>query len=385
VQAEKQQQYVRLIAQGVNNAQACRLVGINRKTGNRWRYGRSVRNSAGVRVHYAPVKISEAKPRSLRYLSEPERVLIADLLAAGTTVRGIAAELGRAPSTISREIRRNRDPDGRYRPHHAEHSARVRACKPRQRRVAIDTLLAEVVQGLLTKRWSPEQVTHELRRRFAGRRDRWLCVESIYQAIYDPEVALTRPARRRRRRRRLRGLQRRGRLTAMRMITERPREAEDRSQAGHWEGDLIMGPGNRSAIGTLIERSTRFVVLLGFPEAIATAQTVRSGIEAAFAGLPPGMRRTLTWDQGKDLALHQLITAATGTDVFFCDAHAPWQRGSNENMNGLLRDYFPKGTDLGEHSIQDLARIAAEVNERPRKTLGWSRPIDLFTTALASA
>jgi transposase, IS30 family len=385
VQAEKQQQYVRLIAQGVNNAQACRLVGINRKTGNRWRYGRSVRNSAGVRVHYAPVKITDAKPRSLRYLSEQERVLIADLLAAGMTVRGIAAELGRAPSTISREIRRNRDPDGRYRPHHAEHAARVRACKPRKRRIAIDMLLAEVVQRLLTKRWSPEQVAHELRRLFARQRDRWLCVESIYQAIYDPAVALTRPARRRRRRRRLRGLQRRGRLTAMRMIAERPPEAQDRLQAGHWEGDLIMGPGNRSAIGTLIERSTRFVVLLGFPEAIATAQTVRSGIEAAFAGLPAGMRRTLTWDQGKELALHQQITAATGTDVFFCDAHAPWQRGSNENMNGLLRDYFPKGADLGVHSIQDLARIAAEVNERPRKTLGWSRPIDLFTTALASA
>jgi transposase, IS30 family len=186
VQAEKQQLYVRLIAQGVNNAQACRLVGINRKTGNRWRYGRSVRNSAGVHVHYAPVKITEAKPRSLRYLSEPERVLIADLLAAGTTVRGIAAELGRAPSTISREIRRNRDPDERYRPHHAEHAPRVRACKPRKRRVAIDMLLAEVVQRLLSKRWSPEQVAHELRRLFAGRRDRWLCVESIYQAIYDP-------------------------------------------------------------------------------------------------------------------------------------------------------------------------------------------------------
>ena len=382
VQAEKQQQYVRLIAQGVNNSEACRVVGINRKTGNRWRYGRSVRNSAGARVHYAPVKITEAKPRSPRYLAEQERVLIADLLAAKTTIRGIAAELGRAPSTISREIRRNRDPDGRYRPHHAEHAARLRACKPRQRRVAIDRLLADVVQRLLGKRWSPEQVAHELRRRFAGQHDRWLSVESIYQAIYDPAVALTRPARRRRRRRRLRGLQRRGRLTAMRMIAERPREAEDRLQAGHWEGDLIMGPGNRSAIGTLIERSTRYVILVGFPEAIPTAQAVRAGIEASFARLPAGMRRTLTWDQGKELALHQLITAATGIDVFFCDAHAPWQRGSNENMNGLLRDYFPKGTDLSIHTLDELTRVAAEVNARPRKTLGWSRPVDLFTTAL---
>jgi transposase, IS30 family len=385
VQAEKQQQYVRLIAQGVNNAEACRIMGINRKTGNRWRYGRAVRNSAGVFVHYPPVKITEARPRSPRYLSEQERVVIADLLCAKLTVRGIARRLGRSPSTISREIRRNSDLDGRYRPHHAEHAARVRAGKPRRRRIAIDVVLAEVVAGLLAKRWSPEQVAHELRELFVGQRERWLCVESLYQAIYDPAVALTRPARRRRRRRRLLGRQRRGRLTAMRMITERPPEAEDRLQAGHWEGDLIMGPGNRSAIGTLLERSTRFLILLPFPAGIATAEAVRHTIEAVLGRLPERLRRTLTWDQGKELALHQQVTAATGTDVFFCDAHAPWQRGSNENMNGLLRDYFPKGTDLSVHTAEDLARIAAEVNDRPRKTLGWSRPADLFQTALASA
>ena len=171
----------------------------------------------------------------------------------------------------------------------------------------------------------------------------------------------------------------------MRMIAERPVEAQDRLQAGHWEGDLIMGPGNRSAIGTLIERSTRYVILVGFPEAVPTAPAVRAGIEASFARLPAAMRRTLTWDQGKELALHQLITAATGIDVFFCDAHAPWQRGSNENMNGLLRDYFPKGTDLRVHTPEDLARVAAEVNERPRRTLAWSRPVDRFTTALQSS
>jgi IS30 family transposase len=245
VQAEKQQQYVRLIAQGVNNAEACRLVGINRKAGNRWRYGRRVRNSAGVLVQYAPVKITEAKARSPRYLSEQERIVIADLLCAKMTVRGIARRLGRSPSTISREIRCNSDPDGRYRPHHAEHAARVRAGKPRQRRIAVDVVLAEVVASLLTKRWSPEQVAHELRELFVGQRERWLSVESLYQAIHDPAVALTRPARRRRRRRRLLCLQRRGRLTAMRMIAERPPEAEDRLRAGHWEGDLIMGPGNR--------------------------------------------------------------------------------------------------------------------------------------------
>ncbi len=385
VQAEKQRRYVGLIAAGVSNSQACRLVGINRKTGNRWRYGRTVVNAVGEALHYPPVKITEPRQRSPRYLSEQERVVIADLLAAGVTVRGIARELGRAASTISREIRRNSDLDGRYRPHHAEHAARVRACKPRQRRIGLDGVLAQTVAGLLAKRWSPEQVAHELRRLFAGQRHRWLCAETIYQAIYDPLVALTRPVRRRRRRRRLLGLQRRGRLLAMRMINERPAEALDRGQAGHWEGDLIMGPGNRTAIGTLVERRTRFVILLAFPDAVATAQAVLDAITASLTGLPAALRRTLTWDQGKELALHRQITAQTGTDVFFCDAHSPWQRGSNENMNGLLRDYFPKSTDLSPHAAEDLARIAAEINERPRKTLEWQRPAELFHAAMTSA
>ena len=385
VQAEKQQRYVQLIAQGVNNSEACRLVGIDRKTGNRWRYGRRVRNSAGALVIYPPVKITESRPRSPRYLSEQERIRIADMLAAGSTVRGIAVELGRAPSTISREIARNSDPDGRYRPHHAEQAARLRAARPRTRRIAGDGVLAETVQRLLAKRWSPEQVAHELRVLFEGQPLRWLCKESIYQAIYDAAVAITRPARRRRRRRRLQGLQRRGRLTAMRMIDERPAVAEDRVQPGHWEGDLIMGAGNRSAIGTLVERTTRFLILLPFPDGIATTDEVRDAITQALESLPAGLRRTLTWDQGKELAMHQQITSAIGTGVFFCDAHSPWQRGSNENMNGLLRDYFPKGTDLSVHTAVDVGRIAAEVNDRPRKTLGWGRPAQLFTAAALAA
>jgi IS30 family transposase len=381
VDAEKQQRYLQLIAQGVNNSEACRLVGIHRKTGNRWRYGRRVRNSAGALVIYAPVKIKEARPRSPRYLSEQERIQIADLLAAKTTVRGIAGQLGRAPSTISREIRRNSDPDGRYRPHRAEHAARLRAARPRKRRIAVDTVLGAIVQRLLAKRWSPEQVAHELRVLFAGQPWRWLCKETIYQAIYDTAVSLTRPARRRRRRRRLQGLQRRGRLTAMRMIDERPVEVEDRAQAGHWEGDLIMGAGNRSAIGTLVERSTRYLVLLPFSDGIVTTDGVRQAVTDALERVPAGLRRTLTWDQGKELAQHQQITVATGTDVFFCDPHSPWQRASNENMNGLLRDYFPKGTDLSVHTVEDVVRIAAEVNDRPRKTLDWQRPAELFAAA----
>src|SRR5450631_2930429 len=193
VQAEKQQRYVQLIGQGITNSQACRIVGINRKTGNRWRYGRSVANAAGEILHYAPVKIVPAKPRSLRYLCEDERVMIADLLAAGDGACAIGRELGRAASTISREIRHNRDKDGRYRPHHAERAAGARAGKPRKRRIACDAVLADAVCELLRKRWSPEQVAHELRELFAGERARWLCPESIYQAIYDPETDVSRP------------------------------------------------------------------------------------------------------------------------------------------------------------------------------------------------
>ena len=384
VQAEKQQRYVQLIAQGINNTQACRIVGINRKTGNRWRYGRSIRNSVGERVHYPPVKIGERRPRNPRYLSGDERVMIADLLAVGEGVRAIARKLGRAASTVSREIRRNRDKDERYRPHHAEQAAKARACKPRKRRISLDAVLREAVCGLLGKRWSPAQVAHELRELFGGERARWLCAESIYQAIYDPEIEVTRPARRRRRRRRLTGCQRRGRLTAMRMIDERPLEVAGRAQAGHWEGDLIMGAGNRTAIGTLVERTTRFAILLAFPDALGSAEVVGEAISTALARLPEGLRRTLTWDQGKELALHQQITTATGAGVFFCEAHSPWQRASNENMNGLLRDYFPKGTDLSVHTIEDLTRVAIEVNQRPRKTLGWQRPADLFHAAIAA-
>ncbi len=383
-QAEKQEQYVRLIAQGVSNTEACRTVGINRKTGHRWRYGRAVVNTAGELVEYPPVKIVAPRPRSPRYLSELERVVIADLLGGGRSIRVIAGELGRSPSTVSREIRRNSS-SGRYRPHQAEQAARARAGRNRQRWIKEDAVLREAVVELLQKRWSPEQVAHELEVRFAGQPRRCLCTESIYQAIYDPAVDVTRPARRRRRRRRLLGVQRRGRLTAMRMIDERPAEATDRVQGGHWEGDLIMGPGNRSAIGTLVERTTRFLILLHLPDGIGTAEAVRHAITCELERLPGGLRRTLTWDQGKELALHQQITAQTGAGVFFCDAHSPWQRGSNENMNGLLRDYFPKGAGLAAFDAQELRRVADEINARPRKTLGWCRPGDLFGSALATA
>ncbi len=385
---DKQEQFTRLIGQGVTNSQACRIVGINRRTGTRWRYGRTILNTTGDPVHYPPVSTPGlARQRHPRYLSIDERTMIADLHRQRTTVRAIAEALGRSPSTVSRELRRNTGPDGRYLPGVADLLAAGRVARPRPRRLVVDEPLRETVVELLGKRWSPEQVAHELPTRFPDQPARHLCPESIYQAIYDTTVEVTRPAkrRRRRRRRRMQGLERRGRLTNMTMIADRPTEVEDRAQVGHWEGDCIMGRGNRSAIGTLVERSTRFLILIHVPTAVPRAEAIRDGITDAFTALPPCLRRTLTWDQGKELALHEQITAATGARVFFCDAHSPWQRGTDENMNGLLRDYFPKGTDLSFVTDEQLRQVAEEVNDRPRKTLGWARPADLLTTQRAAA
>lgn len=295
---EKQDRFVRLIAQGVSNSEACRLVGINRRTGRRWRFGRTIQNTAGVDVHYAPVRSVTPSTRHPRYLSLDERTMIADLRRARWTLRQIADELGRSPSTISRELRRNADDRGRYLPATADNAAVERIARPRARRVVADAELQAVVVELLDKRWSPEQVAHELPERFPDQADRQLCTESIYQAIYDPDVPVTRPAkrRRRRRRRRVQGLERRGRLTAMTMIAKRPAEVEDRVQVGHWEGDCIMGAGNRSAIGTLVERTTRFLILIHVPTGRPTADAMRAGIVEALSQLPAKLRRTLTWD-----------------------------------------------------------------------------------------
>jgi transposase, IS30 family len=381
---EKQEWFARLIGQGVSNSEACRIVGINRRTGTRWRFGRSIRNTAGEPVHYPPVTFIAPKGEHPRYLSLAERTTIADLRRAGVSVCDIAYELGRAASTVSRELRRNADDRGRYLPATAQRlSTERRSRSARTRRLTGDEQLYGVVADLLGKRWSPEQIAHELRMHFPDQPERHLCTESIYQAIYDPRIDLTRPAkrRRRRRRRRIQGLERRGRLTAMTMIADRPAEVADWVQIGHWEGDCIMGAGNRSAIGTLVERVTRFVILIHVPTGRPTAEAMRDGIVEALGALAPHLRRTLTWDQGKELALRQQITAATETRVFFCDAHSPWQRGSNENTNGLLRDYFPKGVDLADISPEGLQRVADEINDRPRKTLGWARPADLITNA----
>jgi transposase, IS30 family len=394
-QAEKREQFARLIAQGFNNSEACRIVGVNRRTGKRWRHGRTITARDGRKLHYAAVVGAGAVRREIspRYLSEDERVRVADLRRAGAGVRAIAEQTGRSPSTISRELRRNQDPgSGQYRPFTAQKLAARRRARPRPGKIARDEVLRQFVAEQLEKRWSPEQISRALPGQFPGDPARHVVPETIYQAVYRPELGglsrelpaqVLRSGRRRRRPRRRPGQRRPNGITAMTMIDQRPAEAAGREVAGHWEGDLITGANNRSAIGTLVDRASRFTILVHLPGRRHTAEVVRDALVQAMAILPAQLRRSLTWDQGKEMALHGQIAEALGMPVFFCEPHSPWQRPSNENTNGLLRQYFPKGTDLRVHGPDRLAAVAAELNDRPRKTLGWDTPAALLGAALA--
>ncbi len=385
-QVEKREQYARLIGQGFSSLEACRIVGINPRTGKRWRHGRTITARDGRKLHYSPVITRGAVVRreiSDRYLSEQERVQIADLRAAGAGVRAIAERTGRSPSTISRELRRNRDPDsGQYRPFTAHKLAVQRRARPRPGKIAADPVLRQFVADRLEKRWSPQQVSRALPGEFPDDPARHVVHETIYQAVYRPELGglprelparVLRTRRRRRRPHRRAGERRPNGIIAMTMIDQRPAGAAGRSEPGHWEGDLITGASNRSAIGTLVDRASRYTILLHLPGR-HTAEAVRDALITAFWHLPPQLRRSLTWDQGKEMALHAEITAALGMPVYFCEKASPWQRPSNENTNGLLRQYFPKGSDLRVHSADELATVAAELNARPRKTLAWDTP-----------
>jgi IS30 family transposase len=385
-QTEKREHWGRLIARGVSNSEACRIVGINVRTGKRWRHGRTVTTSDGRSLQYAPVITSRKAEISDRYMSEDERVTIADLRRQGLSMRAVAEKIGRSPSTISRELHRNQDPDrGQYRPFVAQKLAVDRRTRPGRGKIVNDDVLREFVSNLLKKRWSPEQISHELTIVFADDPARLLVPETIYQAVYRPELGglhreLPKALRtgRRRRKPHRRGDERRGRLVDMTMIDQRPAEADDRTTPGHWEGDLIIGELTRSAIGTLVERSSRFTILLHLPAGRHTADAVRDALVDAMSAVPAQLRLSLTWDQGKEMAMHADIAHALGMPVFFCEKSSPWQRPSNENTNGLLRDYFPKGSDLRVHDAARLGEVAAELNDRPRKTLGWATPARLL-------
>jgi len=395
-QSAKRERFMELRARGWPIATAGREVGVSRTTASNWARGYKVYRGGQVVGFVDPLDRLAVRAISPRYLSQDERILIADMRRQGLTVRAIATELGRAPSTVSREVRRNGCHDGGYRPFEAHRQATRRRAKPRYRRLETNLQLRAVVGELLAQRWSPAQIGRHLRARFPGERSMWLCHESIYQAVYQPGSTLMRPppvpslhrsalrtgrdhrrAHQRRDRRRPRFEQ------PMLSIHDRPFLPEDRTQPGHWEGDLIVGPGHQSAIGTLVERHTRTIRLLHLPARDADA--LRAAIVSRMADLPCSMLRSITWDQGTEMARHLTIAADLGASVYFCDPHAPWQRGSNENTNGLLRQYFPKGTDLSIHGPDHLRAVEDEINRRPRLVLNDATPADLFAALIASA
>jgi len=247
------------------------------------------------------------------------------------------------------------------------------------------------VQARLSERWSPEQIAVMLTAEFPDDGEMRVSHETIYQSIYVQgrgalrrELAVSLRTGRALRKPRRRADERRGRIPGMVLISERPAEVADRAVPGHWEGDLIMGARNASAIGTLVERSTRFVMLLHMPQGRDPA-AVADAMTEAMSALPGSLRRSLTWDQGKEMAFHARIAAAADLEIYFCDPHSPWQRGSNENTSGLLRQYFPKGSDLSVHDREELDRVAAQLNSRPRKTLGWKTPAQALEEVLAAA
>jgi transposase, IS30 family len=336
------------------------------------------------------VKANGPGPVSGRYLSVAEREEIAVGLAAGEGVRVIAARLGRAPSTVSREVRRNCGRRGGYRALAAQARAEARAARPKAAKLAVNGELRGWVQDKLDRRWSPEQISVMLGREFPDQPEMRVSHETIYQSIYVQGrgalrrelAACLRTGRALRKPRRTAG-ERRGRIQDMVMISQRPAEVADRAVPGHWEGDLIIGSRD-SAIGTLVERTTRFVLLLHLPAGHG-AQAVAAAMTEAMSTLPAQLRRSLTWDQGRELTGHKQISLTTGLSVYFCDPHSPWQRGSNENTNGLLRQYFPKSTDLSVHGRARLEQVAAELNSRPRKTLGWRTPAQALQEVIDQA
>jgi transposase, IS30 family len=317
-------------------------------------------------------------------LAEREEIIVG--LRAGESFTVIAAGLGRSVSTVSREVAANGGRD-RYRAWHAHRRARERAGRPKRCKLA-DPVLAAQVAGWLEQWWSPVQISRRLRIAYPGDRMMQVSHETIYQSLYvqgrgELRRELARCLRTGRARRRPRGrADGRGRIPGMVMISERPAEAADRAVPGHWEGDLIVGKDGRSVVGTLVERATRYVLLLHLPGG-KDARLVEAAMRQAIATLPARLARTITWDQGSEMARHAHFTIATGIPVYFCDPHAPWQRGSNENTNGLLRQYLPKGTDLSAHSAADLAAIADSLNGRPRKTLGYMTPSEKLAEFLA--
>jgi IS30 family transposase len=365
----------RLIAAGCCTEEAAGRVGVARRTGHKW-----FAEAGGM----SPVELDEP---SGRYLSFAEREEIALARAAGHGVRQIARQLGRHPSTVSRELGKGSS-RGRYKATVAQALAEQRARRPKRGKLASEPMLQAHVQQHLLAGWSPEQITGRLVEEFPDDESMRISHEAIYQALFVQgrgglrrELTVCLRTGRALRRPQRRGDGRRERIKDKVLISERPAEADDRAVPGHWEGDLLIGEGG-SAIGTLVERSTRFVMLLHLPDD-HRAETVRDAVIDKITTLPAALRRSLTWDQGAELARHTDISLAADLPVYFCDPHAPWQRGTNENTNGLLRQYFPKGTSLAGHSAEHLDAVAAQLNDRPRKTLAFKTPAEKLARLLS--
>ena len=318
-------------------------------------------------------------------LSYEERARIAARLDLGQGVREIAAALERSPSTISREIARNGG-RARYRSVRAEERAQRCARRPKATKLSGRPRLLAAVEEGLEGLWSPEQISARLTQDHPDDEEMRISHETIYRSLYvqsrgELRWQLSKKLRTGRRTRRARGrVETRGRISEMVPIAQRPPEVDERRVPGHWEGDLLVGAGGRSAIVTLVERQTRYVLLAALED--QTTLHVTDVLAERIAQLPAQLARSLTWDQGREMAAHKRFTGQTGIQVYFCDPHSPWQRGSNENTNGLLRQYLPKGTDLSVHTQDDLDEIAASLNGRPRQTLGWRNPAEKMAELL---
>lgn len=376
VTPEMRREMIRLAAKGANYREIAESVDLS---------------ESGVRLVIRPlggVIRKEMWSPGTRRLSFDERVGIKIGLEKGQSLRAIARRIGRDPATVCREVKANGGRDA-YGPVAAHRAAEGRARRPKVTKLAGNPrLCARVIEDLKCL-WSPQQIARRLRAEFGDDDTMNVSHETIYKTLYvqgrgELRRELARCLRTGRAKRIPRGrLERRGRIPDMVMISERPPEVADRAVPGHWEGDLLMGKDGKSAIGTLVERSTRYVMLFPLPKGRG-AEEVRDQMTKLITTLPESLRRTLTWDQGVEMAQHKRFSVDTGVDVYFCDPHSPWQRGSNENTNGLLRQYFPKGTSLRRVTEEELKAVADSLNGRPRETLGWRKPAEQFGDLVAS-
>ena len=363
-----------LLATGVGPMEVARQAGVSKT------YVYGLHHSMGGVYRPQGVQYSD------RFLDRDERYEIARLLEAGWSLRRIAQRLGRAPSTVCREVSRNRDGrTGQYLPERAHTLAWQRQRRPKQSKLGQNPRLRAKVQGWLDQRWSPDQIAGRLRREHPDDEEMQISHETIYQGIYVyPRGQLTRELKaclrsKRTTRRRRGGRERRGTIPGLVSIHDRPAEVADRVIPGHHEGDLIMGSlASNSAVGTIVERVSGLLTLLHLPDG-HTADKVADAVITELSPLPAWFAKTLTWDRGREMTRHRTITEQTGIDVYFADPSSPQQRPSNENTNGLIREYLPKGTDLSTHSRADLTTIADALNDRPRKRLDYQTPREVFT------